>query len=321
MNTQNIEDQILLFILNHWHNNFTGISAISISVKFELEHDNVAKILDGFENRGLGNQRRDVKLYSGAMNSASSEFMKNREIKTSIFFPSRDLLEKDTEKRGLMKMCIPEYKLRLHRGDSQIKLYYFKIEVLKKYFDNPEKYRIFDSVIGGDILTRDEYLRTLSEKEIDELTFPSIRYGKRQLVDGSIAISVIVHDLSELPDKEQKYWNSFEIDSAEFASFDNDFEKFIRRDFGAEFIDEEDPLLLLLCEINKINQLNSSQPLFTNTENPYLFSPVVNSKKSLSDSCSELYKILGPDSLNQKFLCNLLIITLAIRLFNVLLLT
>ncbi|NPV41968.1 MAG: hypothetical protein HPY72_11600 [Anaerolineae bacterium] len=185
-------------------------------------------------------------------------------------------------------------------------MYYFEIEVLKRYFDHPEKYRITDSVIGGDILTRDEYYRSLSAEEADELTFSYLRYGKRQLSDRKVVISVIVHDLSKLPVKEQQYWYSYEIDSPNFSSDDKDFEKFIRRDFGAEIVDDEDPMMLLLDEIHKINQLDKKQPLFFKTENPHLFPPIINTKKGLSDACSELYKILGPDNLNQGFVAQIL---------------
>lgn len=296
-----IEKKILDYAIEHWHSDFTGVSGISISQRLNTPHSKVLQVFNSLEEKGYGSLRSKVKLYSLELNPDSKDFGNHCEIITSIFFPSRNVLKKYIEEEFIQKE-IPEYKLRLQKGDSQIRLYYFDHEVLQKYLDHPEIYDVSNSVIGGNIHIKYDYYKMLSEEEIDQILFPTIRFGKRKLVDDSIALSVIVHDLSELPDKEQKYWNSYEIESPEFCLDDPDFEKFFRRDFGAEFIDDEDPLSFLFDEINKINELFSPNFFFSVVENPYLGYPIVNSEKSISDCCSELFKIIGPNSFNTKLL-------------------
>lgn len=295
------EKMILDYAIEHWHREFTGISGISISRQLNIPHSEVLRVFNNLESQGYGKQRDGVKLYPLEFNPDSKEFGDTREILTSIFFPARKILEEYINNH-MRSIEIPEYKLRLHKGDSQIKFYYFNQEVLQKYINHPEVYEVANSVIGGNIHQRYDYLKTLDEEEINRVMFPGIRFGKRKLEDGSVAITVIVHDLSELPKQEQKYWNSFEIENPEFCEDDPDFERFFRRDFGGEFIDDEDPLSYLLDAIAKINELFDPENLFTVIENPYLGYPTINTEKSISDCCSELWKIIGSDSLNGNLL-------------------
>lgn len=190
----------------------------------------------------------------------------------------------------------------LYFGNSQIKPYYFDLEVLNKYFDHLERYNISDDIIGGQILTKDEYYLSLPEDKRGENTFEKIRYGKRKLVNNSLAISVILHDLSELPVKEQKHWEHHEIDEPIFLNIDPDFEKHLRQNFGAESLDHEDPLTGIIEKIESINKLFDDAKLFRNTKNDYLKYPVINTKKSYIEAHQELYKLIGTDSLNKKLI-------------------
>src|SRR3990172_904416 len=107
--------RILKAALEHWHEDFTGISATSIATELSLPHDRVLAILDGFENEGLGNIRRDVKLYQIDIKDPFGSDPVD-EIQTVIFFPSPTLLAKDFFARKLHKRNLPEYKKRLHMG-------------------------------------------------------------------------------------------------------------------------------------------------------------------------------------------------------------
>jgi hypothetical protein len=52
------------------------------------------------------------------------------------------------------------------------------------------------------------------------------------------------------------------------------------------------------AEIKRINNLVGGNGLFTIQEDYYLTYPVINTLKGFCESCNELYKLIGPDSLN-----------------------
>jgi hypothetical protein len=303
-----LEQKILDHAISHWQKDFTGINGINVAEVLDLEHKTVLGIFDELEKQGKGNVRRDVKLYQISISLLDNQpnVGEPQEVNTHIFFPSKDVLTEDYYKQGFHRKSTPEYKSRLLKGYSQIHLLYFENEVLKKYLDRREIYDIESTVTGGHIRLTNEYMYSLSDDEFDKVAFPTIRFGKRHLARGDIAITVILHDLSELPEKDQAYWYSHEIEEPQFLPKDPDFEIFFRRNFEAEFLNDNDPLSELLNEINEINAIVGDSGLFAIVSNPYVSYPVVNTYKSFCDSCSELYKVVGSDSINEKKVKNIL---------------
>lgn len=295
-----LEQEILDYSISHWQEDFSGISGINIAEHFGVPHEKALKILDKLEKQDKGSVRRDVVLYQLTISVNEPKFESPKEINTSIFFPSKDILTESFYSNELHRQNVPEYKARLYKGGSQIQLLYFDHEVLDRYLNHREIYDIEDTVASGDIQLSHEYLSGLSEDELEKIDFPLVRFGKRRLSNGTAVITVILHDLSELPEKEQAHWYAHEIEEPQFATDDTDFEIFFRRNFEAEFLDDNDPLQKILEEISKLNVLVGENGLFTIDSNPYLSYPVVNTYKSFCDSCSELYKLLSPDSLSEK---------------------
>jgi hypothetical protein len=295
-----IEQTILNYILEQWHGTFAGVSAISVAEHFGLPHEQVLSHFDSLEKQVKGNIRRDVTLYTVSISLENPTFDEATKINTTIFFPSKQLLEEDYFARGFHKGSIPEYKMRLHKGASQIQLVYFRSEVLRKYLDHPEVYDVDNTVASGSIHLSSSYLCTLNGAALEKMEFGFLRFGKRLLSDGNVSVSVIMHDLAQLPVAEQRYWHSYEIDQPIFASQDPDFVTFFRRSFEAEFLDDNDPLEQALGEISKINSLLLENRLYSQESNCHLSYPVVNTYKSFCDSCSELYKLVGPDSMIEK---------------------
>lgn len=233
-------------------------------------------------------------------------------VRTSIFFPAPEVLADSFYPSALCKSNIPEYNARLHKGGSQVQLVYFSSEVLTRYLEHIEIFEVEDSETGGYIRPRRDDSLQLSQKERDDRAdFPLLRFGKRHLSDDTEVIAVILWDLSELPEKEQAFWYAYEIEIPSFAADDPDFASFCKRAFGGEFLDDNDLLRNVLVEINKINKLFERDGLFKTENNPYLSYLSVNTYKGFSDSCSELYKLVGPDSLQESTLRDLLI-----RYFN-----
>jgi hypothetical protein len=179
---------------------------------------------------------------------------------------------------------------------------YFELGVLKRYLDQPEKYRVQDSVIGGSVVTGDEYYLSVAENERRAQTI-CVEYGKRRLRRGGTAVRVILKDLAALPERAQKYWESFELATPEFAPSDPDFQTFFRRTFQAEFVDDDDPLRLIHELVAATNGIFAPRKLFKNdSHNPDLKYPVLNNRKSYCTAHNELWKVIGPDSLNRSLI-------------------
>lgn len=302
-----MKEKILKIAIKHWKENFSGISALSITQKISVSHQEVLECFSILRDEGKGTLRENVKLHPISIKLDATGFgdiKREEEVITTMFFPSKQILKQQFE---MENKDYGTFLNRLHLGNSQIKLYYFNPEVLDKYFNHLEQYHISDDVIGGYILTKDEYYFSLPEDKRDENPFGQIRYGKRKLVNSSLAIAVILYDLSELPLKEQKHWEYHEIDEPIFLDIDHDFEKHIRQNFGAEFIDHEDPLTRIIEKIEFINSLFNNEKLFRNVKNDYLKYPVINTEKSYFEAHKELYKLIGPDSLNKDLIKDILL--------------
>lgn len=294
--------KILQHITSHWKREFTGTSALEVAEVFNITHERAIEEFNKLSSQGFISVQKaklgqPIKFKKLEMNRTIVKIVEDWEMaETLIAFPKREILEK-----VFIQEC-KDYGIftnRLHKGDSQIKHYFFKQDVLGKYFQYAERYRIEDDVTGGVILTRDKYYFSLPEGIRDNETFGQIRYGKRRLANGEFVVAVIVSDLSGLPLKEQAYWFSFEVENPEFADGDEDFEKYWRESFDAEFIDHEDLLQEILKTIMNINRIAGFKIFKNDTENPYLKYPIVNNREAYCNAHKELFKLIGRDSIDK----------------------
>lgn len=293
-----LKQRVMDYSIKHWREHFTGISGLDVAARLNVSHEIVLRAFDQLEREGKGLIRRGVTLYQLSMSFDMPKLGGAKPVVTSIFSPASEVLAQSFYSSTLCRSNIPEYKARLHKGGSQIQLVYFSSEVLTRYLGHIETFEVKDSVTGGYIFSRQE--------EQDSTGFPLLRFGKCHLSDSTVVLTAILWDLSELPEKEQAYWRSYELEDPCFATEDPDFTIFYKRDFEAEFLEDSDPLQNVLTEISRINELFESDGLFAIRNNPYLFYPFFNTHKSFSDSCSELYKLVGPDSLQNRILQDLL---------------
>jgi len=295
-----MKKKIIDISIKHWHDRFTGISALDIAEKLDISHEETLRYLEELKNENKGTLNENVTLYqiSLDLNSKNSDFKlpEPKPVTTHIYFPSKSMLE--TYFQNNLKEFIEngEYTNRLHRGGNQIELIYFDIKVLAKYFDNKEIYSIDDDVTGGVIRLNSDYITTLSEKEIDKIFFDKIRYGKRKLTNNNISVSAILNDLSGLNKREQSYWYGFEIEDDDFSSHDEDFSRFVSRAYYGNWTDSNDPIQDIKITIEELNNIFPFK-LFAKSENPYLRYPINNTFKEFVDCNSELYKLIGPDNI------------------------
>lgn len=297
-----MEQQIIDIAIKHWNKNFAGIPACDIAEKLNLSHNEVLKCLEKLKEENKGTLNQDVSLVqiSIDIDEETKELKtEQKSIITHIYFPSKELLENFYTENLKAFINNGEYKNRLNRGFNQIDLVYFDVSVLDKYIRKKEIYSIDDDVTGGLLKFNIQFVNTLTKEEIEDVYFNKIWYGKRRLVNGNISVSVILYDLSELPVKEQSYWYSFELENPKFTEYDDDFNRFVTRAYFGEFADSNDPIFELSTEIRKINEIYGFT-LFQNSENPYLTYPINNTLKEFADFNSELYKLIGPDNLQDK---------------------
>lgn len=304
------ESDILPCIIEYWKRDFSGISALELADVFSTPHEEVIKRLrilakgnriDLREAR-LGQPIRfhEVKTGGEVTIKVPADW---KMVDTFVAFPKRYVLEEIFAKEG---KDYGVFTNRLHKGDSQIKHYYFAQDVLDNYLKYPDRYHIWDDVVGGTILAKDDYYFSLPQDKRDIETFAQIRYGKRRLKGGSVAVAAIAKDLSDLPYKQQQYWASFEIDNPQFIEEDEEFEKYWCESFEASFLDHEDPLQHIYETVRNINNLIQTKLFQNDSENPCLQYPVVNTNWAYQNAHKELFKLFSPDSLDEDVLLELL---------------
>lgn len=303
-----MKQQIIDIAIQHWNDRFVGISALDIAEKLELSHEKTMSYLEELKAEGKGTLNENVTLYqiSLEINETDKDFKppEPKPVTTHIFFPSKDILELFFSDNLKIFVNNGEYTNRLHRGFNQIELIYFEIKVLGKYLSNKEIYELSDDVTDGVLRLNSDYITNLSDKDLDEIWFDKVRYGKRKLKNGNIAISAILKDLSGLTKKEQSCWFGFELENPKFAEDDEDFSRFVSRAFDGNWTESKDPIQDLTTEIEKLNKIFKFK-LFSKSENPYLRYPVNNTYKEFVDCNSELFKLIGPDNLKIKSIKNI----------------
>ena len=284
--------------VNGWFKNFAGTSALDVARDLSLDHALVMRLFEELAKTGHGSINADVTLYQVSFDPENiAAGIKHEPVVTHIFFPSKQVLRDAFYSSSLPQQRLPEYTTRLHLGAHQIGLAYFAEEVLARYLDHPELYEINDSLAGGDV-------SALSSTLEDRYLY--VRYGKCRLRSGSIAVTAIFKDLSDMGPSEQRYWHSFEIESPDIDKSDAHFQNFLARTYEGDFVDFDDPIRRLLEGVEGVNKTLDPNNLFAKAENIHLRLPVEQTYKSHCDAASELYKIIGPDNLSQPTLKDLL---------------
>ena len=289
-----LEKKVLRYCSKKWFGNPAGISALDLNRDFHLTNKEAMVLFEKLVEKGLGNINANVVLYQIPFSVGKKAGMPiGKEVITHIFFPSKDVLAHHFYNSTLSRKDIPEYSKRLHLGAHQIGMVFFKEEVLRKYFDHPEKYKLNDTLSGGGLTTN-------CKNENDE--YLHVRYGKKLVNNGRVAIIAIYKDLAMMSPSEQKYWSSYEIKEFQADPDDENFRRFLLRTYEGELVNYPDPIADLSNAIDSVNKLIGNKFLFQKNENIHLHQPVENTKKAYCDSCSELFKLVGPDNIKKNAL-------------------
>lgn len=289
-----LEKKVLRYCSKKWFGNPAGIAALDLDRDFHLTNEEAMVLFEKLVEKGLGTINADVVLYQISFSvGEKTEMPIGKKVITHIFFPSKDVLAQHFYKSTLARKDIPEYSKRLHLGAHQIGMVFFKEEVLRKYFDHPEKYKINDTLSGGGLTAN-------CKNENDE--YLHVRYGKKLVNNGRVAVIAIYKDLAMMSPSEQKYWSSYEIKEFQADSDDENFRRFLLRTYEGEFVNYQNPIADLSNAIDSVNKLFGNKSLFQKNKNIHLHQPVENTKKAYCDSCSELFKLVGPDNIKKSAL-------------------
>lgn len=290
--------QILTISADSWFKNPAGITAIDLARKLNQQHEAVRRAVEELAETGYGSLNRDAEFVQLSIDPENpGKGFTQEPIRTHVFFPAKKVLSEAYYKSDLAKSKLPEYCVRLHLGAHQIGLVVFDEEVLSRYFDHPELYKIEDTSAGGEISAK---------SEISEDRHTYVRYGKCNLQSGRVAVTAIYKDLAAMGSAEQRYWHAHELEEPELDKTDKNFQIFLSRTYDGAWVEFPDPIGDLLREVEAINGILAPNQLFTRTANVHLRMPVEQTYKAYCDSASELYKVVGPDALSQATLKSLL---------------
>jgi len=292
MDKNEITKKVLALSIEQWNRSFGGISALDICKKLNLKNEEIMIAMEKLSNDGKGTINANVELYIISFDiDKPATNASNEPTVTHVFFPNKEILAENYYTTDLVRKNYPEYKNRLHKGAHQLSLVYFSDEVLTRYFDHLEVYEIDDSLSGGQIM---------SKTEAPENRNLYVRYGKRKLKSGKTAVTAIFKDLYVMSDEEQRHWHAYEMTVVQTEADDPNFVKFLSRTYDGAFVNYESPIKDVTETLNAINIAFGQNEIFKRTKNSHFRLPVENTEKSFYDCCSELYKLVGSDSIDQK---------------------
>ena len=298
LSANEIQTRILDLSINQWNRSFGGTSALDICDKISASNEEVMKEMENLCEEGKGTINANVELYQIRIDPDNPKLeIPSESTITHVFFPSKDLLEEHFYRSGLVREKYPEYKNRLHCGAHQLEPVMFSEEVLARYFDHPEYYDIDDSLSGGHIWAK---------SEAPENRYLYVRHSKRKLDDGQAVVTAIFKDLYAMSPEEQRHWHAYELQEISFSNEDPNFARFVARTYEGAFVEYPNPIQDVLGLIAVINEAFGAELLFRKAQNDHFRAPVENTRKAYYDCCSEFYKLIGPDSLNQKLIKKLL---------------
>lgn len=105
-----LKQKILVYAVENWHEESPGISGLAISNSLKVKHDKVLKIFDKLEREKKGLVIRDIPLSEFHISINGSKNEDTKPIKTSIFFPAKEVLSDSFYSSNLHRLNIPEYK-------------------------------------------------------------------------------------------------------------------------------------------------------------------------------------------------------------------
>ncbi len=294
--SRDLKNEALFLAIQKWNLHFSGTTSLDVADKLGISHKKAMKVCLELEQEEKVTVNQDRETYVITLDTETLEQTIDEEPTVCHFiFPTKDVLTAFYYNSDLVRMDIPLYRARQHQGASSYDSAFFHEEVLSRYLNRPELYEVENSLSGGSIKS----LVTCDN-------FVYVRFGKRMMENGQRAVVTLFADLISIVEDEQRYWHGFELRQPVFASTDEHYEKFVDRTFEGAWVDYHDPITNALQSVAQANLKIGGDGLFRYTFNPFLRSPVENTYSVFLSACSELYKVMGADSLNADTLKSIL---------------
>lgn len=284
---RDLKNEALFLAIQKWNLHFSGTTSLDVADKLDISHEEAMKICMELEAEDKIKVTQDQSIYVIKVDTTLNQIMDEAPTACHFIFPTQSVLTTFFYNSELARMDIPIYRARQHQGASSYDGVFFDEEVLGRYLSRPELYEVENSLSGGKITA----LTTCNG-------FVYVRFGKRMMTNGRRAVVALFTDLISMEEDGQRHWYGFEVRNPTFENVDGEYEKFLDHTFEGAWVDYHDPITNALQSVAQANLKIGGAGLFRHRANPHLRSPVENTYKAFLDSCSELYKVIGNDSLN-----------------------
>ena len=280
--------KVLDFALQEWLKYQASVDTRTIARNINGNPASVMKAAERLEAEGLVSLNRNVELNEMSMPIGGGPFAFTPVV-CHVVFVNKEVLTEAFHKAGLARSNYPIYKERIVKGSQPYTFLYFDEAVLQRYLRDPANYHVKDTFSSVEV----EYIGEDSERYF-ELTC-----GRRRLEDGSRCVAPLLVDMKKLDGDEQRYWHGHEINNPKLMKNDKGFAEYTRVIFEGAWHEFEDPLTDFKEAVASMNERLGFQ-LLGRTANKLVHVPAENTERAYTEACSELFKLIGSDSLQLK---------------------
>lgn len=277
--------KVLDFAVQEWLKHQASVDTRTIAREIDANADSVMKAAERLEVDGLVSLNRHAQLNEMSIPIGGGPFTFTPVV-CHIVFVKKDVLTEAFHKAGLARENYPIYKERIVKGSQPYSFLYFNEAVLQRYLRDPANYRVKDTYSSVEV----EYIGEDSERYFD------ITCGRRRLEDGSRCVVPLLVDLKKLDADEQRYWHGYEISIPKLMKNDDGFAEYIHVIFEGAWHEFDDPLTDFKEAVAGMNDRLGFE-LLARTANKLIHVPAENTERAYTEACSELFKLIGSDSL------------------------
>lgn len=277
--------KILDFAVQEWLKHQAPVDTRTIAREINANPDSVMKAAERLEADGLVSLNRHARLNEMSIPIGGGTFTFTPVV-CHIVFVKKDVLTEAFYKAGLARESYPIYEERIVKGAQPYSFLYFDEEVLQRYLRDPPNYRVKDTFSSVEV----EYIGEDSERYFD------ITSGRRRLEDGSRCVVPLLVDLKKLDADEQRYWHGHEFSNPKLMMNDEGFAEYAHVIFEGAWHEFDDPLSDFKDAIAKMNDRLGFE-LLARTASKLIHVPAENTERAYTEACSELFKLIGSDSL------------------------
>ena len=174
---------------------------------------------------------------------------------------------------------------------------FFKADVLNLYTSHPDRYELDTDYFNGTLRTTDAYFDEKGE-------YIHIRLGYHSKIDGTLCVAVVLSDLEDTPEVEQRKWKPFVVDKSCLSEKDKRFKMWYDRYIEGSWEVESGPKKRLGRILEKINACCKTlvdKPLYTAVPDKSVIFPISQNSYAYEEAHQKLYGFLV-DSLSKKCL-------------------